>query len=252
MKTNMVLQELIHMSRYLGDEQRGYAILGEGNTSARIDEDHLYVKASGSCLATMTESDFLVVSISKVTKILDSSSATDDDVKEVLRGALADPQEKRMPSVETILHALLYAYRDYNFIGHTHPIATNALLCSRNAEEAMSGRLCPDHIVVMGRASVFVPYVDPGLVLAREVRDRVQRFVESQNELPKAIVMQNHGLFAMGGTAKTVMNVTDMAEKMSYILLGAYAAGGPRFMSQADIDRIATRPDEKYRQEKLA
>ena len=156
-----------------------------------------------------------------------------------------------MPSVETMMHALLYAYPEYGFIGHTHPVATNALLCSVNAEKAMAGRLCPDHVVVMGRATVFVPYVDPGLVLAREVRARVNAFVEKENEVPKAIALQNHGLFALGSTAKAVMNITDMAEKMSHVLLGTYAAGGPVFMTLADIDRIATRPDEKYRQNKI-
>ncbi len=251
MDTSQVLEELVMMSHYLGDERRGYAILGEGNTSARIDEDHLYVKASGTCLGSMTPSDFLPVCISKATRILDSKDATDAEVKEALHGALADPEETRMPSVETMLHALLYAYPEYCFIGHTHPVAINGLLCSLNAENAIAGRLCPDHIVVMGRSTVFVPYVDPGLVLAREVRDRVQSFIAQENELPKAIALQNHGLFALGPTAKTVTNITDMAEKMSHILIGTYSVGGPNFMSASDIDRIATRPDEKYRQERL-
>ncbi len=246
-----ILKELVAMSQYLGDISKGYAILGEGNTSARIDEDSLYIKASGTCLGTMKATDFLPVSISRVTRILEAKDATDADVKEVLRASLLDPGETRMPSVETMMHALLYAYPEYRFIGHTHPVATNGLLCSMNAETALSGRLCPDHIVVMGRATVFVPYVDPGLVLAREVRDRVRSYIERENELPKAIALQNHGLFALGPTAKAVMNITDMAEKMSHVLLGAYGAGGPNFMTASDIDRIATRPDEKYRQERL-
>jgi rhamnose utilization protein RhaD (predicted bifunctional aldolase and dehydrogenase) len=246
-----ILKELVAMSQYLGDISKGYAILGEGNTSARIDEDSLYIKASGTCLGAMKATDFLPVSISRVTRILDAKDATDTDVKDALRGSLLDSGETRMPSVETMMHALLYAYPEYRFIGHTHPVATNGLLCSVHAETALSGRLCPDHIVVMGRATVFVPYVDPGLVLAREVRDRVRSFIERENELPKAIALQNHGLFALGPTAKAVMNITDMAEKMSHVLLGAYSAGGPSFMTASDIDRIATRPDEKYRQEKL-
>lgn len=246
-----ILQDLVTMSHYLGSETRGYAILGEGNTSARIDADSLYIKASGTCLGTMKDSDFLPVCISKVTRVLDSKEATDADVKEALRSSLLVSDEKRLPSVETMMHALLYAYPEYLFIGHTHPVATNGILCSRNAETAFAGRLCPDHIVVMGRSTVFVPYVDPGLVLAREVRDRVRAFVKRENELPKAIALQNHGLFALGPTAKAVMNITDMAEKMSHVLIGAYSAGGPNFMTPADIDRIATRPDEKYRQEKL-
>ncbi|HDP36122.1 MAG TPA: aldolase [Candidatus Hydrogenedentes bacterium] len=248
MNNDEILQTLTAMSHYVGAPDRGYAILGEGNTSARIDGDSMYIKASGTALGTMKPADFLAVSISKVTDILDEPNATDDDVRENLRAALLDPREERLPSVETVMHALLYEYGEYNFIAHTHPVACGGLLCSVNAKEAMLGRVCPDQIVVMGRASVFVPYVDPGLALAREVRDRVRQFVEEENEPPKAITLENHGVFALGPTAKSVMNITDMAEKMAYVLLGAYSAGGPKFMTEKDIDRIATRPDEKYRQ----
>ena len=44
------MRELVEMSRYLGDPGKGYAILGEGNTSARIDGDSFYVKASGTTM----------------------------------------------------------------------------------------------------------------------------------------------------------------------------------------------------------
>ncbi|HRZ16873.1 MAG TPA: class II aldolase/adducin family protein [Candidatus Hydrogenedentes bacterium] len=252
MEKHEVLKQLVDMSHYLGDPSRTFAILGEGNTSARIDADTMYVKASGTCLATMGETDFLEVSISRATEILDDMNAGDADVAAALRASLCDPSEKRMPSVETMMHALLYRhYPEYGFIGHTHPVSTNALMCSIHAREAAMGRLCPDHIVVMGHKSVFVPYVDPGLVLAREVRERVARYVEEEGVLPKAMLLENHGLFSLGATAKAVMNITEMAEKMSKILLGAYSAGGPRFMSGADIRRIDTRPDEKYRQNTL-
>ncbi len=251
MNSTSILKDLTAMSQYMGTPSRGYAILGEGNTSARIDEDSIYVKASGACLGTMTENDFLPVSISKVTQILDVSDATDDDVRDCLRGAVLESGESRLPSVETILHALLYEYPEYGFIAHTHPTACNGLLCSVNAQEAMTGRLCPDHVVMMGRTSVFVPYVDPGLVLAREVRARVRQFVETEHEPPKALALENHGLFALGATAKAVMNITDMAEKMAHILLGTYSAGGPKFMTEKDVNRIATRPDEKYRQKEI-
>lgn len=247
-----VLQQLVEMSRYLGDPGRPYAILGEGNTSARIDDDTFYVKASGTTLATITETDFLPVSIAKATAVLDDPDATDEDVDRALRASVVTPGEERKPSVETMLHALLLKYPEYRFIGHTHPVATNGILCSVKAEEAVSGRLCPDHIVVMGHKSVFVPYVDPGLVLAREVRARLERFIAEEGVLPKCIMLQNHGLFALADSARKVMNITDMAEKMSQILLGVYAVGGPRFMSDQDVRRIDTRPDEHYRQKLLA
>lgn len=245
--SEQILQELVKMSNYLGDPDNTYAILGEGNTSAKIDDDTFYVKASGTTLSTIDEGGFVKVSIKAVTSIIDDESAGDDDVTRVLTEGCVEEGETRRPSVETVLHALLLKYPEYKFIGHTHPVFTDMLLCSKNAEAAAAGRICPDHIVVMGHKSVYVPYVDPGLVLAREVNNRVAKFVEEEGVLPKAIMMQNHGLFALGDSPKAVTNITDMAEKISRIMVGAYSCGGPNFMTPSDIDRIYTRPDEKYR-----
>ncbi len=242
-----VLEQLVAMSHYLGDPGRGYAILGEGNTSARIDSDQFYVKASGTTLGAIGAGDFLAVRITKLVQILDDPGAGDEDVSRVLREALVDADEPRRPSVETMLHAVLYQYPEIHFVGHTHPEALGGLLCSGHAREFAEGRVCPDQIVVTGHKSVFVPYVDPGLQLAREVRARMREFVDQEGVLPSTILLENHGFFAMGDTAKKVMNITDMAEKSARIVLSAYATGGPKYLSEADVRRIDTRPDELYR-----
>jgi len=65
--------------------------------------------------------------------------------------------------------------------------------------------------------------------------------------VPKVILMQNHGLIALGRTAQQVENITAMAVKAARVLLGAYALGGPRFLTARDVARIHTRPDELYR-----
>ncbi len=247
-----LLQQLVEMSRYLGDPSKGYAMLGEGNTSARIDADSFYVKASGTTLATIGTDGFVRLSISKILSIIDDESAGDDDVTRIFAEAKLDAGDTRRPSVEAMLHAILLGVPEYNFIGHTHPVYTNAILCSKEAETAAQGRIFPDHVVSMKHKSVFVPYVDPGLVLAREVKRRFERFVEEEGVLPSAIMMQNHGLIAMGATPKAVTSCTDMAEKASRIIVGAYAIGGPRWMSREDVARIFTRPDEHYRLQSIA
>ena len=249
--SDAVLKQLVEMSRYLGWADRTYAILGEGNTSARIDSDTFYVKASGTTLGTIDEKGFVAVSISKLADILDDPKANDETVTRVLKEALVAPGETRRPSVETMLHALLLRYREYKFIGHTHPIYTDMILCSQMAEQIVAERICPDQIVVLGHKSVYVPYVDPGLVLAREVRARVRRFIDEEGVLPRSIMMQNHGLFALADSARAVMNITDMAEKISQIIVGTYSMGGPRFMSASEVARIYTRPDEKYREKAI-
>jgi len=247
-----VLPQLIEMSRYLADPAKGFAILGEGNTSARVDDDTFYVKASGTSMVNIDETGFVKVSISKVTALLDDESAGDAEVQAVFQDAMIDAPEGRRPSVEAILHAILLQVPEYSFVGHTHPTFTNMVLCSKKCEEAASGRLFPDQIVSMKHKSVYVPYTDPGLPLAREVRDRFRKFVEEEGVLPAAILMQNHGLIVMGGSPRAVISTTEMTEKSSHVIVGTYALGGPNFMSDKDVARIFTRPDEAYRLKSIA
>ena len=86
--------------------------------------------------------------------------------------------------------------------------------------------LFPDQVVVLGRRPLFVPYVDPGLALARRVRDDLEAHVARHGEPPKVIYLGNHGLFALGLTPEHVLQITAMAVKASRVLAGALAVGG--------------------------
>ncbi len=64
--------------------------------------------------------------------------------------------------------------------------------------------------------------------------------------------MQNHGAIALGGNVQEVLNVTQMLVKTCRILVHSLAAGGPRFLSPAQVDRIDKRPDELARRKDLS
>jgi rhamnose utilization protein RhaD (predicted bifunctional aldolase and dehydrogenase) len=182
-----------------------------------------------------------------VLALLDAGDLSDDDVRAGLESAKADPAVAARPSVETVLHALALQVEGVNFVGHTHPTAVNAVLCSQQVEEAIAGRLFPDEIVYCGPAPVYVPYTDPGVPLARAVRDSIRRYLDERGEAPKVVLMQNHGLIALGKTALDVENVTAMYVKAARVLLATFALGGPHFLSPQAVARIHTRPDELYR-----
>ena len=103
--------------------------------------------------------------------------------------------------METLLHALCLQLPGISFVGHTHATAVNMLTCSVGFEQAYAGRLFPDEIVLCGPAPVLVPYTDPGVPLAKEVWARIQRHVEQHGENPRVILMQNHGIVALGRRA---------------------------------------------------
>ena len=63
--------------------------------------------------------------------------------------------------------------------------------------------------------------------------------------------MQNHGLVTLGPTWQSVLAAQLMTKKAAAIFIGAAQLGGPVFFSDETIERIATRPDELYRQRLL-
>ncbi|MGE5224315.1 MAG: class II aldolase/adducin family protein [Omnitrophica WOR_2 bacterium] len=249
-KTNdLILNELLHLSHNLGADANDYVIVGEGNTSARIDQETFWVKASGQNLKTIQEDGFVKVRLPRVLSLLEGSY-TDDDIAQGLIEACIEAKGAARPSIETILHALLYQLTGARFIGHTHAVAVNIILCSQYAHEITS-HLMPDEIVVCGANSVFVPYTDPGLPLARQVYRLVNEFVEQFAQSPRVIYLQNHGLFALGQSTRQVENVTAMAVKHARVLAGTYDLGGPHWLDPQDITRIHTRPDEEARRKQF-
>jgi rhamnose utilization protein RhaD (predicted bifunctional aldolase and dehydrogenase) len=246
-----ILNQLVTLSNHLGDPARDYAILGEGNTSARADANTFWVKASGYELRTINANGFVCVAFNCVLALLDRDNLSDQDVKEGLTAAKVDPGVSAHPSVETLLHAVCLSVEGVNFVGHTHPTAINALTCSVVFETAFSGRLFPDEIVVCGPAPLLVPYVDPGVPLARKIKQLLDEYIDRYGTPPRAVLMQNHGLIALGHSAAQVENVTAMMVKTARVLLGTLAAGGPHFMPQKEVERIHARPDELYRRKQL-
>ncbi|HYC69642.1 MAG TPA: class II aldolase/adducin family protein [Opitutaceae bacterium] len=242
---------LLDLSRQLGREERQLAILGEGNTSVRLDADVFLVKASGASLATLQPGGIAGCRFDALLPLLDLKNLSDTEIDAALLAARTDPAAPK-PSVEAIFHAWLLTLPGIQFVGHTHPVAINALLCSKWARTFARRRLFPDEIVCCGSESVFVPYTDPGLKLAQAVRREVRRFLDRRGETPRIVLVENHGLIAIGGTPQAVLAATLMADKAARIFLGAAAAGGaPRFLTATEIARIAGRPDEHHRRRML-
>ena len=245
-----VIARLLDLSHQLGREDRQLAILGEGNTSARLSADTFAVKASGSNLATLAPSGVTTCRFAPLVSLLDAGKLADPAVDERLLAARVDPAAKK-PSVEAMFHAWLLTLPGVNFIGHTHPVMVNKILCTRHARTFATRRLCPDEIVCCGTEFVLVPYVDPGLKLAQAIRRAVVAYVQRLARPPRAILLENHGLIALGGTPAAVLATTLMAVKAAGIYAGAVALGSPRFLPAAVVARIAGRPDELYREKML-
>ena len=113
------------------------------------------VKASGSCLQNLGKDDAVACRFDALLPMLDQDDLSDQEIEDRLLACRADSAAKK-PSVETLFHAYLLSLPGIEFVGHTHSIAVNRILCSPLAEKFATNRLFPDEIVCCGsRAFLF-------------------------------------------------------------------------------------------------
>ena len=246
------LRKLVRLSNNLGRENYHLTIIGEGNTSAKIEVDNIaesfFVKASGTQLAKVSEKDFIPLYFEPIMQLINMENPNDEEINYIFEKAKVDKKYQATPSVETLLHAICLNLEGVNFVGHTHPTAVNRLTCSKSFPENLKGRIYPDEIVLLGKESIFIPYTDPGVILAQRVKKEIEIFLDKHRERPKSIYIQNHGFVALGSTPAEVENITLTANKAAEIRFGALLAGGINTLPEDIVNYIAERTDEKYRQ----
>jgi rhamnose utilization protein RhaD (predicted bifunctional aldolase and dehydrogenase) len=243
------LTDLVRLSRTLGEPWRRLAILAEGNTSQRVAEDQLAVKATGRSLANASAEDFVVVSLRRLSDIVNDPHGGDAEVARYFDEV--EIKQGKRPSVETLLHVVCVVDAGATTVAHTHPESVNALLCSDRAEVLAGPPIFPDQVVVIGRRGLLVPYADPGVVLAREVRVGLAEHAREWGT-PRVIYLRNHGLVVLGSSAVQALQLTEMADKVSRVLGATLALGSVVPMTDESVERIDTRDDEQIRRAALA
>jgi rhamnose utilization protein RhaD (predicted bifunctional aldolase and dehydrogenase) len=190
-----LLENLVRISNYYGKDT-DYVIAGGGNSSCKTS-DTLWIKGSGTTLATITSEGFVALDREKLsvigTRTYSSDAVTrENEIKEDLMESRLEPEKNQRPSVETSLHDLL----GYRYVVHTHPWVVNALMCSVKAEE--------DTKKLFGDNVLYIPYIDPGYILFKKVQQKVSTFRQKKNKDPQVILLQNHGIFAAADTTAEI------------------------------------------------
>jgi rhamnose utilization protein RhaD (predicted bifunctional aldolase and dehydrogenase) len=168
-----IVDDFVFMSHAAGAPELDAVILGEGNTSVLGEGDTFYVKASGCNLLTLGAEHAVHLRRAPLMALLEKESVSEQELQETYKLSKVDETVKARPSVEAIFHALLLGYPNVKAVVHTHATAVNALTCSKGWPTVLAGRMCPDEAVVIGPDSVFIPYVDPGVVLAKCIKSGV-------------------------------------------------------------------------------
>lgn len=192
-----ILDQLVYRSRLLGADPSVVNWRG-GNTSAKaVETDHagravrvLWVKGSGSDLATIRPEEFVGLRLDEVLALRSRQELIDEEMVDYLLRCQLHPAMPR-PSIETLLHAFL----PFAHVDHTHP---DAVLAFCSAEGG------PDLVAeVFGERVVWVPYRRPGFALSRQVAEAV-----AARPRAEAVFLARHGLVTWGETAQACYDRT--------------------------------------------
>lgn len=192
------IKDLISISQFYGNDTR-YVVAGGGNTSFK-NEDKIWVKASGSSLATITEDGFAILDRSLLNAMSYKQYSKDaaereEQVKNDL--AAATITKNKRPSVETSMHNAI----QYSFVVHLHPTLVNGLMCAQNAANDLKR--------LFGEKALYIEYTDPGYVLFKKVDEEIRKYRIQYNEEPKVIWLQNHGIFVAANTVEEIKEIYD-------------------------------------------
>ncbi len=230
------LQEFSRVSKSAG-ARADYVQGGGGNTSVKLADGLMAIKASGFCLKDI-EPD-------KAYAVLDGAALRDfylnhepSDLSDVEKegSAMAKSCVKTIdglaalrPSVEAGFHSILKTY-----VVHTHSVYANLACCALNCKE-IAAKAFEGADYSWG----WVPYTDPGANLTFAIRDELRRVEKETGKIPSIILMQNHGIIAHDDDGQKALNIHADANAR---LAAAFGITGDSFPSVT----IANRGDGIY------
>lgn len=181
----MGLEIIEKISHKYGADSR-YVLAGGGNTSYK-DEEYLYIKGSGTALATITSEGFVKMSRPQLAQIWDKKYSSNQDEREaqVLVDMMASRclgEENKRPSVETLLHNLFVQ----PYVLHVHPTMVNGLTCSVNGKSVMESTF---------EEAIWIEETEPGYILAAKCRERINDYESKTQKKARLLFLQNHGIF---------------------------------------------------------
>jgi NAD(P)-dependent dehydrogenase (short-subunit alcohol dehydrogenase family)/rhamnose utilization protein RhaD (predicted bifunctional aldolase and dehydrogenase) len=198
---------------------------GGGNTSVKsADGKFIYIKASGTALKEMSEAaGWRRLRMREVKAILTepalralSAGEREAEVARRLLGCCQDEcTSDARPSVESHLHAALG-----RCVVHLHPTAVCAYVCAK-AGRAELARLFRK----LDPPALWVPYADPGYMLARSVERLTEAYAARQGRPPAVLFLEKHGLLVTGETRAEVLRL--VREVISACERGLPAGRGP-------------------------
>ncbi|MCF8567507.1 class II aldolase/adducin family protein [Alicyclobacillus tolerans] len=190
-QTEVALQ-LIDTGKYMLANQLAWGT--SGNLSARIDEQHMMITASGTQMGNLTVEDFSLCNFQDGTW-----------------------EGSRKPSKEVPMHTGIYKMRDdAHVVLHSSPFYTTLIACS---DEPIVSELFVETMYFLEDVA-YVDYYHPG---TRELGDAVQE--QAQNA--HVIMLKNHGVILFDDSFADVTMRLETLEMACRMVVTAKSAGIP-------------------------
>lgn len=217
----------------IGGSRADYVQGGGGNTSVKLENGQMAIKASGFCLKDIREDNaYAMLNGNALRKFYREHQPEDFEDCEAAGAKCTkeniltvDGLPALRPSVEAGFHSLLKTY-----VLHTHSIYANLAACCVGGRETVEKALA-DAPYSWG----WVDYQDPGARLAFAIRDELDRVEKETGKIPAVILMQNHGIIVHDDDAVSCLAIHADAN----VRLAAYFALAENAFPQVAIKALA-------------
>lgn len=208
-----LLADFARLSQVAG-ARADYVQGGGGNTSVKLCDGLMAIKASGYCLKDITPNNaYAVMDYQALQKFYYENEPANLEDVEKQGSACAKENTKAIeglaalrPSVEAGFHSILKT-----FVLHTHSVYANLAACSEQCREIATKALAGADYT-WG----WVPYTDPGANLTFAIRDELRRVEKETGRCPSVILMQNHGIIVHDDDADACLNIhADANERLA-------------------------------------
>ncbi|MBE5817151.1 MAG: class II aldolase [Clostridiales bacterium] len=198
--------DMAYISREVGD-RKDYIQGGGGNTSVKVSDMEMAIKASGCKLNGVTNNyGFAVVNYETAVDYLNNiihapGGEGDKPFNDFVKSQVIeiDGIKTMKPSVETGFHAVLK-----RCVVHTHSVYANILTCTKEGR-SIADKLFAGH----KRGYIWVDYVMPGYDLSKLIQQTAESYEDKNGIYPEIIFMGNHGIIVTNDDAEECVRLHD-------------------------------------------
>lgn len=229
---------MLRLGQQLGTHTWQLTIGTEGSCAVKVDDATFLVTRRGASLASLTEADLVTIKIAEAQALLEKEALPEDGL-----AACLGQEDAPEPSSDTLIYAHLFGLEGISFIGHVQPVEVNQIISSPRARQFADRRTIAEEVIACGGSSILVPYYDAGLALARETVKKVMLWRDRNKKTPRLVLLQNHGMMALGADVASVLSVAERTVKSARVFVGSAMMGGPVFLSPNHVAHLETLSD---------